>query len=125
MSACKRHIGFHEVLGKTALLKYVIRKFAEHGYNVGVTASTASAASLTKGFTIERFLGIFDVGMHGEELVYNLIQRPEVVKRLCQLDALIIDECSMVKPELFKDIDFVLQLCPWRDWLARNAVSNP
>ncbi|HIC43890.1 MAG TPA: hypothetical protein EYO73_06255, partial [Sulfurimonas sp.] len=76
--------------GKTALLKYVIRKFAEHGYNVGVTASTASAASLTKGFTIERFLGIFDVGMHGEELAYNLIQHPEVVKRLCQLDALII-----------------------------------
>ena len=95
--------------GKTSLLRYIIQKYGEKGYNVGVTATTATASSLTNGFTLERFLGIVDVSIHGEQLVNNILEKPEVVQRIRDMHVLIVDECSMLKYELYEDVNLVLQ----------------
>ena len=86
--------------GKSTLIKMLVQQYKKLDMNVSVTATTGTAASLINGFTVERFFGITDLSIHGENLAMALSSKPEIMKRLNDIDVLIMDECSMCKEEL-------------------------
>ena len=86
--------------GKSTLIKYVIRLFEQHGKKVGVTATTGSAALLIGGTTIHSYLGIGLGDQSKMELLMKLQKSPKKIN-WTKTDLLIIDEVSMLHPDLF------------------------
>lgn len=74
---------------------------------IAITSTTGVSALLIKGTTIHSFAGIGT----GEESVQTLLQKikrmPFLVKRWKNIDCLIIDEVSMMKPELLEKLDTI------------------
>ncbi|GER47360.1 ATP-dependent DNA helicase PIF1 [Striga asiatica] len=93
--------------GKTFLLEHVIKKLRKiHGRSkVYVTAPTGVAACALKGQTLHSFAG---VGL-GELDCHSLLERVLLDKGACyrwrKVKALIIDETSMVDPNLFDSLE--------------------
>lgn len=89
-------------VGKTAVLKafasQTIKKLA-------ITSTTGTSALLLNGTTVHSFLGI---GLGKEKvsiLVDRIIKSAYLKNRWCQLECLIIDEISMMHPDLFDKIE--------------------
>jgi len=97
--------------GKSVTLKNMIQYCEMQGKSYGVTATTGSAAFLIGGRTIHSYLGL---GL-GKDLAksifeYNRRNRPHIVKKLRELDVLIIDEISMLDDILFNKTSEYLSL---------------
>lgn len=97
--------------GKSVTLKKMIQYCEMQGKSYGVTATTGSAAFLIGGRTIHSYLGL---GL-GKDLAkslfeYNRRNRPHIVKKLRELDVLIIDEVSMLDDILFNKTSEYLSL---------------
>ena len=93
-------------VGKSALVRNVIKHFTRRGKNVGVTATTGNAAALIGGTTLHSFLGI---GL-GDQPLGELMERLVRSRRLMsweKTDILIIDEVSMLNPKLFDTLNFL------------------
>lgn len=86
--------------GKSTLIRTVIRWFEKRGKNVGVTATTGSASVLIGGTTIHSYLGI---GLGDQTKMDLLMKLQKSPKRTnwTKTDLLIVDEVSMLSPELF------------------------
>lgn len=92
-------------VGKSHVLKYIIDWAQENDINIGVTASTGTAAFLIKGKTLHSFLGIGLGALPAEKLAEKTIKKNEIVyTRLTNIKILIIDEISMIGVELFNKI---------------------
>lgn len=95
--------------GKTYLLNRYIQYLQERDIKPAITAPTGIAASHIGGMTIHSFFGI---GIREEinDYILDLMQQKEFLyRRLGAIKVLIIDEISMVSPELFISIDKILR----------------
>ena len=95
--------------GKTYLLNQYIKYLKERRVIPAIVAPTGIAASHLKGQTIHSFFGIGIREVVDNEFVEVLLSRRYLRKRFDSFDVLVIDEISMVSPELFSTMDRVLQ----------------
>ena len=96
--------------GKTYLLKQFITYLQERKIYPTVVAPTGIAASHLKGQTIHSFfaLGIRDTVVDNGYVQF-LLEKSYLKSRFSKLKILIIDEISMVSPEIFESMDKVLR----------------
>ena len=95
--------------GKTYLLNQYIDYLKERGIKPAIVAPTGIAASHIGGMTIHSFFGIGIMEKISDEYLQQLKYRKFLHNRLKNLEVLVIDEVSMVSPELFISMDKILQ----------------
>lgn len=93
--------------GKTYVLNKYISYLREHNVSVGITASTGIAATHLGGMTIHSWSGVGIKDYLSEWDLDALSQRQPLVKRLERTQVLLIDEVSMLRPELLDMVDSV------------------
>lgn len=98
--------------GKSFLLNSIIKYFKRNKFNIGITSSTGSSASLINGTTLHSFLNI-GLGTKSALELYNKLKsksNKSTYNKLKNLDVLIIDEISMIDDKLFNKIAAYLSL---------------
>jgi hypothetical protein len=101
--------------GKTYLLNQYIQYLRDRDIIPAIVAPTGIAASHLKGQTIHSFFGIGIREVVESSFIQQLLERKYLRRRFSELDILIIDEVSMVSPELFSSMDRVLQAFKYSD----------
>lgn len=94
--------------GKSFTIKYIIELLKANNKNVGLTATTGTAAFIIGGQTIHSFMGM---GI-GEDTTANIFikikKKTGIYRTLVELDVLIIDEVSMLDAALLEKISDIL-----------------
>ncbi len=95
--------------GKTHLLNNYIQYLRERKVIPTIVAPTGIAASHLNGQTIHSFfaLGIQDV--IDEPYIGSLLKKKYLILRFSKLKVLIVDEVSMISPEIFSSMDKILR----------------
>ncbi|MEA3492204.1 MAG: AAA family ATPase [Campylobacterota bacterium] len=95
--------------GKTYLLNQFIEYLKERRVTPAIVAPTGIAASHLRGQTIHSYfsLGIRDTIDDG--YIEFLMEKRYLAKRFSKLKILIIDEVSMISPEIFSSMDQILR----------------
>lgn len=99
-------------VGKSTILKSIIKYFKRNKFNIGITSSTGSSASLINGTTLHSFLNI-GLGTKSATELYEKLKsklNKTTYNKLKRLDVLIIDEISMIDDKLFSKIAGYLSL---------------
>jgi ATP-dependent DNA helicase PIF1 len=97
--------------GKSVVIKEIIKYCIDNNIHFGTTATTGNAALLIGGRTIHSYLGIGLAEKSAKELYnHNRYHLSHTVKKLRDLEVLIIDEISMLDLELFNKISEYLSL---------------
>lgn len=97
--------------GKSVTLKEIIKYCKENNINIGVTATTGTAAFLIGGKTIHSYLGIGLAKESAEDMFkHNRYKLKHIVDKLRELSVLIIDEISMLDTKLLEKISDYLCL---------------
>lgn len=92
--------------GKTAIIKKYVNDF-RFFRTIAITATTGTASILLNGTTLFSYLGI-GLGEETADVLYmKLRKKPYYIKRWKDLDTLIIDEISMLRPELFDKLELL------------------
>uniref|UniRef100_A0A6C0DZX2 AAA+ ATPase domain-containing protein n=1 Tax=viral metagenome TaxID=1070528 RepID=A0A6C0DZX2_9ZZZZ len=95
--------------GKSYLIKMIYAKYLDSKY-IAVTSTTGTSAILINGVTLHSYLGI-GLGNSDAGSLYLMIQkRPNILRRWKDLDILIIDEISMLSPELFDKLEYLARV---------------
>ena len=95
--------------GKTHLLKQYTRYLNERRVYPTILAPTGIAASHLGGQTIHSFFALGIRESINEGYVEFLLEKKYLKSRFSKLKILIIDEISMVSPELFSSMDLILR----------------
>ena len=95
--------------GKTYLLNQFIDYLKHRKIYPSIVASTGIAASHLGGQTLHAFFGLGIRDSVDEYFIDSLLEKKYLVERFSQLDILIIDEVSMISPEIFSSMDEILQ----------------
>jgi ATP-dependent DNA helicase PIF1 len=94
--------------GKSFTIKYIIELLKANNKNVGLTATTGTAAFIIGGQTIHSYMGM---GI-GEESIADIFikikKKAGIYRTLVELDVLIIDEVSMLDAALLEKISDIL-----------------
>jgi ATP-dependent DNA helicase PIF1 len=94
--------------GKSFTIKYIIELLKANNKNVGLTATTGTAAFIIGGQTIHSYMGM---GI-GEESIADIFikikKKAGIYRTLVELDVLIIDEVSMLDAALLEKISGIL-----------------
>ncbi len=100
-------------VGKSFIINYFIRHFRENVESekkrLFVTSLTGISALIIGGQTIHRFCGIGLGDKPIDELVKHINRHANVKERYMVTKVLIIDEISMMNPELFDKIDLIFR----------------
>ena len=94
-------------VGKTAVLKYFASNCTS---NVAITSTTGTSAILLKGTTLHSFLGIGLGKESVKKLVKKIVEQRWLNNRWKFLECLVIDEISMMHPDLFDKLEEVARL---------------
>ena len=94
--------------GKSFTIKYIIELLRDEKKNVGLTATTGTAAFIIGGQTIHSFMGMGIGEETLQEIFIKIKNRSNIYKTLSTLDVLIIDEVSMLDNMLFEKISDIL-----------------
>jgi ATP-dependent DNA helicase PIF1 len=90
--------------GKTEIIKKFHRDYFRR-LKIGLTSTTGTSALLMGGTTLHSYLGI-GLGNGSVDYLVSMIRGREYLKkRWNDLDVLVIDEVSMLNPELFDKLD--------------------
>lgn len=90
--------------GKSAIIK-VYKELCKK--KIAITSTTGISALLIGGATLHSYLGIgLGTGSTGS-MMSNIKKNPVVLKRWKELEVLVIDEVSMLSPELFDKLEFI------------------
>jgi ATP-dependent DNA helicase PIF1 len=92
--------------GKSAVIRMFVKAYKSTKI-MGITSTTGISALLFGGMTLHSFLGIGLGNDSVEAIVGKLYKRPHLKKKWCDLEVLIIDEISMLPPDLFDKIENV------------------
>lgn len=95
--------------GKTYLLRQFIHYLKERQVFPTVVAPTGIAASHLKGQTIHSFFALGIRESIDDGYVDLLVEKKYLQSRFSKLKVLIVDEVSMVSPELFESMDRILR----------------
>lgn len=99
--------------GKSYLLKYLVQELREQKNKngevrkVGIAASTGVAAVIVGGSTLHSFFGIGLGGGSISSLLNKVRKNNAALDRIDEIDALIIDEVSMMSSELLEKLDII------------------
>lgn len=97
--------------GKSYLIHEIVAWAHGNNVRIGVTASTGAAAILLGGRTVHSFLGIGLAKTSARDLAGKTKRVAKyIVKRVRDLELLIIDEISMISDELLDKISEYLQI---------------
>ncbi len=100
-------VGKSFVLNK--FIEYYRDNCEEENKKLYVTSTTGISALIVKGQTIHRFCGIGTGEKSIDELVKKVMQNMKTKKRYLTTKVLVIDEISMMSPEIFDKIDILFQ----------------
>lgn len=92
--------------GKSAVIN-MFKEIYGRKLNIAITSTTGISALLIGGTTLHSYLGIGLGTGTVEELVTKITTNTKWRQRWCDLDMLIIDEVSMLSPELFDKLEQV------------------
>lgn len=92
--------------GKSLVISTFVKDY-ENKKIIAVTATTGTAAILLNGTTLFSYLGIGLGNVAPDLLIIQLRKKKFFLKRWIDLDVLIIDEVSMLSPELFDKLELV------------------
>ena len=95
--------------GKSFLINYFKDLVKKHK-NIAITSTTGISALLIGGTTLHSFLGIGLGNSTVEEMIKNVESKDYLRKKLLMLDILVIDEVSMLSPELLTKIEKMLRI---------------
>lgn len=95
--------------GKTFVLNKFIRYLKENKIRVGVTASTGIAATHLGGLTIHSWAGIGIKEFLSRYEIEDILSNEKVVGRILGARVLIIDEVSMLPPNVLEMVNHVCQ----------------
>lgn len=95
--------------GKTYILNKYIDYLKTYGVAAAITAPTGIAASHIGGVTLQSFFGTGIRDTLSQYDIENLTEKKYLWDRMKDLKVLIIDEVSMLSPELFQSINDLLQ----------------
>ena len=101
--------------GKTYLLNQFIIYLKSRNIIPTIVAPTGIAASHLQGQTIHSFFSLGIRDMIDEYFLASLLEKKYLQTRFSKLKILIIDEISMVSPEIFSSIDKILRAFKERD----------
>jgi len=90
--------------GKSYTIKYIIDLLKENNKNIGLTATTGTAAFIIGGQTLHSFMGLGLCDGSLADIFINIKKNKSIYKKLAELDVLIIDEVSMLDSVLFDKI---------------------
>ena len=111
--------------GKSYTIKYIIELLKANKKNVGLTATTGTAAFIIGGQTIHSFMGL---GIGDEtiaELFIKIKNRSNIYRTLIELDVLIIDEVSMLDSLLFEKISHLLCYIKSHSFKDTELLNKP
>jgi ATP-dependent DNA helicase PIF1 len=94
--------------GKSYTIKFIIELLHTNKKNIGLTATTGTAAFIIGGQTIHSFMGLGITDSSLADIFINIKKHSSIYKRLVELDVLIIDEVSMLDTLLFEKISDIL-----------------
>jgi len=101
--------------GKSYTIHAIIEWAQKNAAKIGITGMTGVAAVLIGGVTLHSFLGI-GLGQGSiDSLVIKARKNGKLIRKLCYLNILIIDEISMMDAELFIKIDAFLRAIRRKD----------
>ena len=93
-------------VGKSELIKTFVTIFSDVK-NIGLTSTTGTSAIIMGGTTLHSFLGI-GLGNDNIDTIYKKISSNKYKRTVWRtLDTLIIDEISMLSPELFDKLNLL------------------
>jgi len=95
--------------GKSHVLRLFINRY-KRVRKISVTSTTGSSALLIEGTTLHSFLGIGIGNTCAEDLVKDISAQQWLVNRWVNTECLIIDEISMLSPELFDKIELMARM---------------
>jgi hypothetical protein len=95
--------------GKTYILNKYIVYLKQRGIKSTIVAPTAIAASHLQGQTIHSYFSLGINDMIDNSFIEKLLTKKYLQTRFKNLKILIIDEISMVSPNIFLSIDMILQ----------------
>ena len=111
--------------GKSFTIKYIIELLKANNKNVGLTATTGTAAFIIGGQTIHSFMGM---GI-GEDTTANIFikikKKAGIYRTLVELDVLIIDEVSMLDAALLEKISDILCYVKSHSLKEPNLLEKP
>jgi ATP-dependent DNA helicase PIF1 len=93
--------------GKSYTIKHIIELLQANCKNIGLTATTGTAAFIIGGQTIHSFMGMGIGDTSIAEIFIKIKSNSNIFKRLSELDVLIIDEISMLDCALFEKISTI------------------
>jgi len=96
--------------GKSHVLKFIIQTLQERGTKkFGVCAPTGVAAINVGGSTLHSFFGIGLGNGSLNSLIRKVRKNKEAMKRIGEIDVLLIDEVSMLSSDLMETLDAVVR----------------
>ena len=101
--------------GKTYLLNEYIDYLKERKVKPSMVAPTGIAASHLNGSTIHSFFGLGIRDSMDDYFLNLLLQKEYLTERFSKLEILIIDEVSMISPEIFSAMDKILKAFKFTD----------
>jgi len=90
--------------GKSYLINLFTKLYSD-SQKIAVTATTGIAAIALGGTTLHSFLGLGLGNLSTNQLIDKVMKTPYLKKRWREVDTLIVDEISMLSPELFDTIE--------------------
>lgn len=93
--------------GKTYIINQYVSFLRSHGISPAITASTGIAATHIGGMTIHSWCGIGIKDWLSEYDLANIISTEQIKKRIEKAAVLIIDEISMLSPNVLQMVDQV------------------
>lgn len=102
-------------VGKTAVIKMFVDNYKRSGRKIAVTSTTGTSALLLGGTTMHSYLSIGLGKGTVEEMVNKLKKVKYYREKWTKLDCLIIDEISMLHPDLFDKLENVARVIRGND----------
>lgn len=99
--------------GKSFLLKYFIEYYKNENENekkngeIYITSTTGLSSLLIDGMTINRFSGIGTGEKDIETIIKKILKMKSIKNRWMNTSVLIIDEVSMMNPEIFDKLEII------------------
>jgi ATP-dependent DNA helicase PIF1 len=95
--------------GKSVMVGWICSILRQHKRRYYISAMTGLAGTHVNGTTLHKFLGV-RIDWPRPKLLESLKHvRPRVKYTWCNTDSLIVDEISMLSPEMFEKMDMVAQ----------------
>lgn len=95
--------------GKTSVIRMFTRNYSDQK-TIAVTSSTGTSALLMNGTTLHSYTGIGLGKSSAESLIENIRKKGHISKRWRNLQVLIIDEISMISPDLFDKLEHIARI---------------